>query len=74
MAVKPAKGVIDNTVPSNYRPSKKDREAPDSTSQLNYVYGYRCHDARNNLRYTASGKVAYHAAGVGIVLDQKTNT
>ena len=74
MAVKPWKGVVDNSRPSAYKPSPRDGAAPDATLNLEYIYGYRCHDARNNLRYTASGKVVYHAAGVGIVLTKETNT
>ena len=74
MAVKPWKGVVDNSVPSKYKPSKRDGEAPDATLQLEYIHGYRCHDARNNLRYTASGEIVYHAAAAGIVLNPKTNT
>ena len=55
MAVKPWKGVVDNSVPTNYRPNPRDGEAPDASLQLEHIYGYRCHDVRNNLRYTASG-------------------
>jgi hypothetical protein len=29
MAVKPWKGVVDHSVPSTYKPSKRDLEAPD---------------------------------------------
>lgn len=54
MAVKPWKGVVDHSVPTNYKRSVKDGEAPDAKLQLEYVHGYRCHDARNNLRYTAN--------------------
>jgi microtubule-associated protein-like 6 len=74
MAVKPWIGVIKNSVPSKYKPSPRDSEAPDATLQLEYIHGYRCHDARNNLRYTATGEIVFHAAAVGIVLNQKTNT
>lgn len=74
MAVKPWKGVVANSVPTNYRPSNRDGEAPDATLQLEYIHGYRCHDTRNNLRYTATGEIVYHAAAVGIVLNPKTNT
>lgn len=74
MAVKPWLGVVKNSVPSNYKPNRRDGEAPDASLQLEYVYGYRCHDARNNLRYTSTGEVVYHAAAAGIVLNQKTNT
>ena len=74
MAVKPWMGVVKNSVPTSYKPSTRDGEAPDASLELEYVHGYRCHDARNNLRYTATGEVVYHAAAVGVVLNQKTNT
>lgn len=74
MAVKPWKGVIDHSVPTNYKPSSRDGAAPDAHLMLEYIYGYRCHDARNNLRYTSNNQIIYHAAGVGIVLDKEKNT
>ncbi len=74
MAVRPWMGVIKNSVPTNYKPNKRETEAPDASLQLEYIHGYRCHDARNNLRYTSTGEVVYHAAAAGIVLNQKTNT
>jgi hypothetical protein len=69
MAVKPFVGVIKNSVPSRYKPSTRDGEAPDASLNLEYIHGYRCHDTRNNLRYTATGEIVYHAAAVGIVLN-----
>lgn len=74
MAVKPWLGVIKNSVPSSYRPSKSDSMPPNASLDLEYIFGYRCHDTRNNLRYTSDGKILYHTAAVGIVLDPKTNT
>jgi len=74
MAVKPWEGVVKNSVPTGYKPNKRDGTAPDASIQLEYVYGYRCHDVRNNLRYTADDKIVYHSAGVGIVLDTYKNT
>lgn len=74
MAVKPWKGVIDHSVPTTYKPSKIDHEAPDANLELEYVYGYRCHDVRNNLRYTKDDKIVYHTAALGIVLDPGVNT
>lgn len=67
------KGTVGNMVPEGYEPSSQDRQRPDASLDLEYIYGYRCHDARNNLRYTQEGKVVYHAAGVGVVLNQKEN-
>jgi hypothetical protein len=74
MAVKPFKGVVENSVPSDYKPSKRDGAAPDATLELQHVYGYRCHDVRSNLWCTFDGNLAYHAAGVGIVHDITNNT
>ena len=74
MAVKPWKGVVDNSVPDGFRPSKRDGEAPDASLELEYVHGFRSHDCRNNLRYTNSGKLAYCTAGIGVVMDTRQNT
>lgn len=74
LCVKPFLGVVNNSVPSDYKPSKKDMMKPECELELEYVYGYRCHDTRNNLRYTADGSLVYHAAGTGIVMDPKKNT
>ena len=41
---------------------------------MNYVFGYRAKDSRNNLHYLKSGEIVYHAAAVGIVLNIETNT
>ena len=45
--------------------------APEIEIQLEQVHGYRCHDTRNNIRYTQSGDIVYHAASVGIVKGKK---
>ena len=74
MAVKPWIGTLKAMTPTGFKPAKADGFAPNASLQLEYVYGYRCHDARSNLRYAASGKVVYHTAGVGIVLDPTANT
>ena len=73
-AVKPWMTNVINTVPSNYKKSKLDGTAPDAQLELEFVHGYRCHDTRNNLRYTKDGKFVYHTAAVGIIYDKNTNT
>jgi microtubule-associated protein-like 6 len=42
-------------------------EAPYNCLQLEHVYGYRGHDCRNNLVYTAAGNIVYMAGAVAIV-------
>lgn len=44
-----------------------DKTAPESQLQLEWVYGYRGHQCRNNLYYTAVGDIVYFVAGVGVV-------
>ena len=44
MATLPFLGTIKHSVPSNYKPSKLDRKEPDASLELEFVYGYRCHD------------------------------
>ena len=73
MAVKPWMGAIRNGKPTDFKPPK-DNKAPKATLELEYCYGYRVKDTRNNLRYLKSGKIAYHAAALGIILDGSNNT
>jgi microtubule-associated protein-like 6 len=43
---------------------------PNANLELEFVYGIRCHDTRNNLKFAQqNNKIVYHAAGVGIVYD-----
>lgn len=73
MAVRPYEGVVRNSVPSGYRPRKGEDDPPDANLELEYIHGYRCHDVRNNVRYTSSGEIVYHTAAVGIVLNSGVN-
>ena len=74
MAVKSWRGVIDHSVPSDYKPSKSDGADPDENLKLKYVYGYRCHNVRNNLRYTNDDHFIYHSAALGIWMNPFKNT
>jgi nucleoside-diphosphate-sugar epimerase len=44
-----------------------EKTAPKSQLRLEWVYGYRGHQCRNNLYYTAAKEVVYFVAGVGVV-------
>lgn len=48
-----------------------DKTAPASQLRLEWVYGYRGHQCRNNLYYNSSNEVVYFVAGVGVVLDAR---
>ena len=47
---------------------------PRKVLKLNYIYGYRSQDTRNNIHYLKDGSIVYHAAAVGIVHDKNTNS
>eukprot|EP00727_Mastigamoeba_balamuthi_P005313 m51a1_g14780 hypothetical protein (1397) ;mRNA; r:446353-450955 len=47
-------------------------EKPAASVALDFVYGYRGHDARENLHFLANGEIVYSAAGVGIVMHPDT--
>ena len=74
MAVKPWQSVIKHGRPNEYQPDKTEGTIPDADLELEYVYGYRCHDTRNNIAYALNGDLIYHTASLGIVLSKKTNT
>lgn len=48
--------------------------APNIQLNLDFIYGYRSQDVRNNLYFTANDNlIVYHAAGVGIVYDLQSH-
>lgn len=51
MAVKPWIGAV--VEPKNH--PAIDKSPPDATYELEYVYGYRCSDSRQNVFYNTSG-------------------
>jgi len=73
-AIKPWMTNVRNCIPSNYKKSKLDGALPDAKLELEFVHGYRCHDTRNNLRYTKNGNFVYHTAAVGIVYNKENHS
>jgi len=50
-----------------------DKTAPSSQLRLEWVYGYRGHQCRNNLFYTSGKEIVYFVAGVGVVYNIHDN-
>jgi len=61
-------------VPSDYQEDKDTGNAPDQKLQLQWVYGYRGKDSRDNLFLLSSGELVYNMAGVIVLYNVKTNT
>jgi len=74
LAVKPWMGVIKNSVPRSYKASALDLKEPEASLELEYVYGYWCHDVRNNLWYIQNENFVFNTAGIGVVMDPKKNS
>lgn len=53
--------------------SLENKQPPNQTLELSYVFGYRSFDCRNNVRFDSKGRIVYHQAAIGIVLDHEKN-
>ncbi|CAK9107654.1 Echinoderm microtubule-associated protein-like 6 (EMAP-6) (Echinoderm microtubule-associated protein-like 5-like) [Durusdinium trenchii] len=60
------------TVPTN-PPVVKKTQPDENALELDWVHGYGSMHSRNNLRYTGTGEVVYHAACVGVVYSIDTH-
>ena len=71
LAIKPWLGAL--KPPTNAPPVPKD--PPKVDLDLEYVYGYRCFDSRQNLFYSKNqDEIIYMTAALGVVLNKKFNT
>jgi microtubule-associated protein-like 6 len=67
VCVKPWLGSI--FPPEGYHVPPDAEDPPAVSLQLDWAFGYRGHDARQNLYYTPKGHVVYHTAAIGVVLN-----
>ncbi|XP_033976114.1 echinoderm microtubule-associated protein-like 6, partial [Trematomus bernacchii] len=51
-----------------------DKTAPRCQLRLEWIHGYRGHQCRNNLFYTAGKELLYFVAGVGVVFNPREHT
>lgn len=72
MACKPFIGAIKAPIGHKYNPEEQSK-APNADLEIDYVFGYRAKDCRNNIKYLKNGNIAYTAAALGIVMDIRTN-
>lgn len=67
MAVKPWLGAIKE--PENHpKPNKK---APKVDLEIDWVYGYRSEESRQNCLFNSKGQAVYPTAAMGIIYDYK---
>ena len=70
MSVRPWLGQIEE--PENHNPVNNER--PDESYALEYVYGYRCADSKQNVYFNNQGQAVYMTAALGVILDPASNT
>eukprot|EP01028_Stygiella_incarcerata_P006138 TRINITY_DN2512_c1_g3_i1.p1 TRINITY_DN2512_c1_g3~~TRINITY_DN2512_c1_g3_i1.p1 ORF type:complete len:761 (-),score=218.41 TRINITY_DN2512_c1_g3_i1:1889-4171(-) len=70
-AIKPFLGSL--FAPSDYKPRPDPYAAPTEDLDLEYVHGYRCDDARDNVFWVNDDAIVYHTAGVGVVHDIRSH-
>ena len=70
MSVRPWIGQI--TEPDNHNPV--DNSQPAQTYELEYVYGYRCADSKQNVYFNSQDNAVYMTAALGVILDHGSNT
>jgi microtubule-associated protein-like 6 len=70
MAVRPWIGQIEE--PESHNEVSYDK--PEETYELEYAYGYRCFDTRQNVHFNSDGNAVYMAAALGVILDHGSNT
>ena len=65
---------IQSLVPTKFVNERIPVSAPDTKLELEWVHGYRSEDCKNNVRYSSTGDICYHAARVGIVYSAVEHT
>jgi len=72
MATRPWIGAVEHSTPDD--PLPNDPTPPDQSLELEWVYGYRCHDARSNLVLNSEGNLIYPVAGIVVKYDPNEHT
>ena len=65
--------------PNIFAPDGYTRESdalapPLENLKLEFVYGARAHDARDNVFFNAKGEIVYHTAAMGVAYNKESNT
>lgn len=48
---------------------KNNKAEPSETYEIDWVYGYRSEEARNNAAFNSKGQLVYPTAAIGVVFD-----
>ncbi|KAJ1630568.1 hypothetical protein T492DRAFT_871578, partial [Pavlovales sp. CCMP2436] len=65
--------VVESSMPKGWA-DVHSPDPPPNQLTLEFIYGYRAHDSRANLHYTASGEVVYPVATLCVVYEPQTHS
>ncbi|CAF3682759.1 unnamed protein product [Rotaria sp. Silwood1] len=64
---------LKKTMKEKLPPGEKRKKQPDEGLTLEYAFGYRGYDCRDNVFCLKTGEIVYHVAALGIVLNTEQN-
>ncbi|CAF1944366.1 unnamed protein product [Rotaria magnacalcarata] len=64
---------LKKTMKEKLPPGEKRKKQPDQGLTLDFVFGYRGYDCRDNVFSLKTGEIIYHVAALGIVLNAEQN-
>ncbi|CAF4015711.1 unnamed protein product [Rotaria sordida] len=64
---------LKKTMKEKLPPGEKRKKQPDEGLTLDYAFGYRGYDCRDNVFCLKTGEIVYHVAALGIVLNTEQN-
>ncbi|CAF4973882.1 unnamed protein product, partial [Rotaria socialis] len=64
---------LKKTMKEKLPPGEKRKKQPDQGLTLDFVFGYRGYDCRDNVFSLKTGEIVYHVAALGIVLNAEQN-
>ena len=59
--------VANKTKPNSFKNANHVANPPAANLKIAHVYGFRCHDTRNNLKILPSGEILYTSAAIVIL-------
>ena len=73
MAEMPFKKDAENSIPTNFKATSLTKDPPKHNLYLRNVFGYRCYDCKDNIKFTSSkSSFIFFAGSVAVKMDTQT--
>ncbi|OQR86640.1 microtubule-associated protein [Achlya hypogyna] len=71
-STEPVKPWVGSAIAPSTAAPEPDTSMPTDHLEIEWVYGYRGHDCRNNIKYTKQGRIVYPVAKIVVVFETKS--